>query len=173
MAKSIPLRTDCDADSLRLLAKRSRHPRQIRRLLALAAAYEGRSRTEAARMGGMDRQTLRDWVIRLNEEGPDGLTERQRPGGLCKLSDEQWGELAVLVEAGPDREVHGVQRWRCQDLARVIEERFGVVYAERSILDLLRRLSFPHITGRPRHPAQAPAVMEDFKKTSPAPLKRT
>lgn len=173
MARPVPLRTDYDAATLRQLAKLSRVPRQVRRLLALAAAYEGKSRSEAARIGGMDRQTLRDWVIRFNGEGPDGLTDRQRPGGLCKLSDEQLGQLASLVEAGPDREVHGVQRWRCQDLVRVIEERFGVVYAERSVLDLLKRLSFSHITGRPQHPAQDPRVIEDFKKTSRVPSKLT
>ena len=55
----------------------------------------------------------------------------------------------------------------------MIEDRFGVVYAERSVLDLLKRLSFSHITGRPQHPAQDPEVIEDFKKTSPAPSKPT
>ena len=73
MARPVPLRTDYDADTLRQLAKQSRVPRQIRRLLVLAAAYEGKSRSEAARIGGMDRQTLRDWVIRFNGEGPEGL----------------------------------------------------------------------------------------------------
>ena len=173
MAKPVPLRSDYNANGLRLLAKQCRVPRQIRRLLALAAVYDGKSRAEAARMGGMDRQTLRDWVIRFNEEGPDGLTDRPRPGGPCNLDSAQLDELAALVHAGPDRNIHGVQRWRCQDLAKVIEDRFGVVYAERSVLDLLKRLSFSHITGRPQHPAQDPEVIEDFKKTSPAPSKPT
>jgi transposase len=173
MAKPIPLRNDYDADRLRVAAKQSRSPRQVRRLLSLAAVYDGKSRTEAARIGGMDRQTLRDWVIRFNEEGPDGLTDRPRPGGPCKLNDSQLEEVASLVEAGPDHHVHGVQRWRAQDLARVIEDRFGVVYAERSVLDLLKRLSFSHISGRPQHPGQDPQVIEDFKTTFPALSKLT
>ena len=69
MSACIALRDDYDSLELRRLAKRSRDPRQVRRLLALAAAYGGMSRTEAAKVGGMDRQTLRDWAHRFNEEG--------------------------------------------------------------------------------------------------------
>jgi hypothetical protein len=59
MSVCIALRDDYDAVELRRLAKVSRDPRQVRRLLALAAVYDGMSRTEAAKVGGMDRQTLR------------------------------------------------------------------------------------------------------------------
>jgi transposase len=85
---------------------------QVRRLLALAAVYDGQSREEAARIGGMDRQTLRDWVHRFNEEGADGLINAKSPGRPPKLSKEQMEELRRLVEAGPDPEKDGVARWR-------------------------------------------------------------
>lgn len=168
MGSPISLRIDYDATTLRRLAKRCRDTRQARRMLSLAAVYDGMNRTEAARVGGMDRQTLRDWVIRFNNEGPEGLTDRPRPGGPSRLTDAQLIELQEIVDAGPDPDTHGVIRWRRADLASVIEDRFGLIYSERGISALLARLSFSRITGRPQHPAQDPKVIEDFKKTSTA-----
>ena len=168
MSACIALRDDYDSLELRRLAKVSRDPRQVRRLLALAAAYDGMSRTEAAKVGGMDRQTLRDWAHRFNEEGPEGLKHRSGAGRPRLLTQEQMSELSAIVETGPDPEVDGVVRWRRIDLKRVIEERFGVIYSERTISDLLAALSFSHISGRPRHPKQDEWVIEAFKKTSRA-----
>ena len=168
MPSIVELRDDYDAAELRILAKRARDPRQIRRLLALAAVYDGMGRAEAARVGGMDRQTLRDWAHRFNAEGPEGLTDRPRAGRPRQLSDAQMAELAEIVETGPDPATDGVIRWRRIDLKRVIEARFGVVYSERAISDLLARLSFTYISGRPRHPRQDQRVLDGFKKTSRA-----
>lgn len=168
MASSVELRDDYNAAELRELAKRSGNPRQIRRLLALAAVYAGMSRAAAAEVGGMDRQTLRDWAHRFNAEGPDGLRDRPRAGRPRQLSDAQMAELAEIVETGPDPATDGVARWRRIDLKRVIEERFGVVYSERAVSDLLARLSFSYISGRPRHPRQDQRVLYGFKKTSRA-----
>ena len=166
MPSSVQLRDDYDAAGLRALSKRSGNPRQIRRLLALAAVYDGMSRADAARVGGMDRQTLRDWAHRFNEEGPEGLRDRPHSGRPRQLSEAQMRELAEIVETGPDPVLDGVVRWRRVDLQRVIEERFGVSYSERAISDLLRALSFSYISGRPQHPRQDPRVLEGFKKTS-------
>ena len=163
----IALREDYDAEGLRRLARRSKDNRQTRRLLALAAVYDGMSRTDAASVGGMDRQTLRDWVHRFNEEGPDGLIDRFHPRRRRRLDDAQMRELAEIVETGPDPATDGVTRWRRVDLQRVIEEHFGVVYSERAITDLLKALSFSYISGRPKHPGQDERVIEAFKKTSP------
>ena len=168
MPSRVQLRDDYAAVGLRDLAKRRRDPRQIRRLLALAAVYDGMSRAEAAKVGGMDRQTLRDWAHRFNEDGPDGLTNRPGAGRPRQLTDDQMQALAEIVETGPDPAVDGVVRWRRIDLKRVIEERFGVVYSERAISDLLARLAFSYISGRPQHPRQDQRVLEAFKKTSPA-----
>src|SRR3712207_9248957 len=96
-----------------------------RRLLSLAAVLDGMNRTEAARIGGMDRQTLRDWVHRFNALGPDGLLDSWSKGPEPRLSQEQRAEIAELVETGPDRAVHGVARWRRIDLQRVILEQIG------------------------------------------------
>lgn len=170
---SIQLRDDYDAAKLRALARRGRDVRQTRRLLALAAVYDGMSRAEAARIGGMDRQTLRDWAHRFNAEGPDGLKNRAGAGRRRRLTEAQMQALAEIVETGPDPKVEGVVRWRRIDLKRVIEERFGVVYSERAISDLLARLAFSYISGRPRHPRQDERVLEAFKKTSRARSPRT
>ena len=165
-APGIGIRTDYSAEMLRGLAKRCKDARQSRRLLSLAAVYDGMSRTDAARIGGMDRQTLRDWVHRFNAEGPEGLVNRVAPGRQRFLSGEQMRQLAEIVETGPAPVTDGVVRWRRIDLKRVIEERFGVVYAERSISGLLARLGFAHISARPQHPKQDERVIEAFKKTS-------
>lgn len=163
----LPLREDYDATMLRGLARRSRDSRQTRRLLALAAVYDGQSRGDAAAAGGMDRQTLRDWAHRFNAEGPDGLRDRKPPRGR-RLNADQMRELAEIVEAGPDPEVDGVVRWRRVDLQQVIEDRFSVRYSERGVGALLKALSFSFISGRPKHPKQNAEVQAAFKKTSPA-----
>ena len=168
----VPLREDFDADTVRAVAARSRDGRQVRRLLSIAAVYEGKSRSEAARLGGMDRQTLRDWVQRFNKEGPEGVVNRPLPGAPVKLTVAQLEELAAVVAAGPDPEVDGVVRWRRVDLKVWIEEHFDVVYHERSVSRLLKGLGFSHMSARPRHPAQDTEVLEDFKKTSRAPWPR-
>ena len=173
MPASIRMREDFTACELRRLAGRSKDANQGRRLLALAAVRDGMSRGEAAKIGGMDRQTLRDWVHRFNAEGPEGLANRLAPGRACWLSPDQMRELSEIVETGPDPEIDGVVRWRRIDLQRVIAERFGIVYAERSISRLLAELGFVHIRARPQHPAQNPKVIEAYKKTSHARLQRT
>src|SRR5688500_9352898 len=108
-------RIELSAEALRAAARRTQDSDQARRLLAIALVLEGASRTEAARVTGMDRQTLRDWVIRYNEEGVDGLCDRARSGRRAQLTPVQLAELAQLVEDGPDVDVHGVVRWRCVD----------------------------------------------------------
>ena len=169
---SIPLRDDFDAQRVRVFAARSRDGHQARRLLSIAAVYDGLSRADAARVGGMDRQTLRDWVHRFNEEGAEGLVNRKAPGASLKLTPAQLEDLAAVVEAGPNPEVDGVVRWRRVDLKAWIEDRFGIVYHERSVSRLLKDLGFSHVSARPRHAAQNAEVLEDFKKTSRARWRR-
>lgn len=172
MPKVLPLRTDFDAVKLRQLARRSRDVRQARRMLALACVYDGASRADAAAAGGMDRQTLRDWVHRFNDGGPEGLLDR-KPERARRLNEAQLKELTEIVETGPDPDTDGVVRWRRTDLQRLIEDRFGVTYHERTVSKLLAVLGFSHISGRPQHPAQDTRVIDMFKKTSPKPLPPT
>ena len=164
MAAALDLRTDYSAAELRRLAATTRNANQSRRLLSLAGVLDGMSRTDAARIGGMDRQTLRDWVHRFNAQGPEGLLDGWSKGPEPRLSAKQRAEIAELVETGPDRVVHGVVRWRRINLQRVILDSFGVAYHERTIGKLLKTLGFSHISARPRHPAQDAHTIEAFKK---------
>jgi len=167
MSAAICVRDDFEAEELRVLAGRVKDANQARRLLAIAAVLEGMDREEAARIGGMDRQTLRDWVHRFNTQGPDGLINIKPSGRRPRLSDEQKEELCELVEAGPDPQKDGVARWRCVDLKRVLGERFGVDLSEVRLGSILKELGFSHISARPRHPAQNGEAIAAFKKTSP------
>ena len=160
-------RMDLDAAGLRRAARRSCDVASSRRMLALALVLEGQSRAAAARAAGMDRQTLRDWVIRYNAEGLSGLSDRHGGGPQRRLSPEQEAELAEMVRRGPDPAEHGVVRWRRADLARAIAARFGVVLAERSVGTVLRRLGFRRLVARPRHPGSDPAAAASFSGTSP------
>jgi transposase len=160
-------RRELSPEELRQEARRTKDSDQARRLLAVALVMEGATRTEAARITGMERQTLRDWVIRYNEEGVEGLRDRPRSGRPSQLTPAQLCELAQLVEDGPDVDVHGVVRWRCVDLQAQIKERFGVEVSERHVGRLLKRLSFTHLSVRPRHPEADEAAQAAFKKTSP------
>jgi transposase len=166
MGAAIPLRTDYSASELRLLAKRAEDAGQARRLLSLAAVVAGMSREEAAEIGAMDRQTLRDWVHRFNANGPAGLINGKAPGPRPKLSPEQKQELKRIVETPPDPIKDGVVRWRCVDLRHIIRERFDVDLDEVSIGRVLKELGFAHVSPRPWHPKQDPRVVEDFKKLS-------
>ena len=118
MAAPIPLRPDFNAPLLRKLARGSRDPDQIRRLLALAEIYDGGTRSDAARIGGVGLQIVRDWVLWFNAEGPDGLVNGKAPGAPSLLNDHQRQALRQVVEDGPMPAVHGVVRWRLIDRNR-------------------------------------------------------
>jgi transposase len=168
MGSAVKMRADFSAAELRRLAKISKDANQSRRLLSLAAVLDGMSREDAARLGGMDRQTLRDWVHRFNSTGPDALKDAWWSGPEPRLSPEQKAELVQIVETGPDPAIDGVVRWRRVDLQKLIRERFGVDYHERYVSTLLKELGFSHMSARPRHPAQDGRIVEAFKKTSRA-----
>src|SRR5271163_5013081 len=122
MAAAVGVRGDYEAAQLRALAKRSDDAGQTRRLLALAAIYDGGSRGDAARIGGVGLQTVRDWVIAFNAEGPSGLVDGKAPGNSPLLNDEQRQALMRIVESGPLPAVDGVVRWRLLDLAQWVFE---------------------------------------------------
>lgn len=173
MGAAVELRQDFGAGDLRRFAARAKDASQARRLLALAAVVDGMNRSEAARIGGMDRQTLRDWAHRFNQHGPDGLIDIKPPGRLPRLSDDQKQVLKRLVEDGPDPKTDGVVRWRCVDLKRVVRDRFGIDLSEVSLGRVLEQLGFSRISARPQHPKQNPEAIAAFKKTSPPRWRRS
>lgn len=168
MGAAIGLRDDFDADALRRLAKGSRAGAQSRRLIALAEIYDGRRRSDAARLAGVGLQIIRDWVLRFNAEGPAGLNDRKAPGPRRKLTDDQRAALAEIVETGPIPAIHGVVRWRRSDLAQWLWEEFGVSLDVTTVGRELRRLGYAKLSARPRHYAQNEYAVAAFKKTSPS-----
>jgi transposase len=166
MRPGIALRPDSDAAQLRALAKASRNAGQSRRLLALAEIYDGGSRTEAARVGSVGLQTLRDWVVRFNARGPAGLIDGKAPGNARKLNDSQRQALVNNVERGPMPAIHGVVRWRLKDLTLWVWEEFQISLSETTLSRELRSLGYRKLSARPRHYAQNPEALEVFKKAS-------
>ncbi len=173
MGKAVALRGDYDGPELRRLAKGSRDAGQSRRLLALAEIYDGGRRRDAARIGAVGLQVVRDWVLRFNADGPDGLIDGKSTGKPSKLNDAQRRALAGIVERGPIPAIHGVVRWRLVDLARWIFEEFRIALDCSTVSRELRALGFRKISARPRHKGQNEFAVEDFKKTSPPGWRRS
>jgi transposase len=151
------------------LAKKTKDGPQARRLLTLAAIYDGATRTEAAKIGGVGLQIIRDRVLRFNARGADGLLDGKPPGQPSKLNDGQRQAIARMIESGPIPAVHGVVRWRLIDLALWIFEEFRITIAKQTLSRELRAMGYRKLSARPRHYAQAEGVIEDFKKLPHAP----
>jgi transposase len=142
-------------------------------MLAVAEIYDGGSRGDAARIGGVGLQTVRDWVLRFNAKGPDGLADGKALGNPPKLNDAQRQAVARIVESGPIPAVHGVVRWRLIDLAQWVWEEFRITIAKQTLSRELRAMGFRRLSARPRHHAQNEHAAEAFKKTSPTSWRRS
>lgn len=164
MGSAIGLREDFDGTALRRLSRMTKSASQARRLLALAEIYDGRSRIAAARIGGVGLQIVRDWVIRLNAGGPDGLLDAKAPGPRSRLNDAQRQALVDIVEQGPVPAIHGVVRWRLIDLAQWLHDEFAISLDATTISRELKKLGYVKLTARPRHHAQNEHEVEAFKK---------
>ena len=164
MRQPIALRPDYDATRLRRIARESEDADQVRRLLALAVIYDGSSRTEAAEVGGVGLQVVRDWVLRFNAHGPDGLVDRKAPGQPSRLNDEHHAALVAMVENGPIPAVHEVVRWRIIDLCQWLREEHEITVSKQTLSRELRAMGYRKLSARPRHHAQAAGAVEAFKK---------
>jgi transposase len=164
----IPLRDDFDAPRVRAAARKAKDAGQARRLLALAAIYDGASRTEAAAIGGVTLQIVRDWVLKFNTLGPDGLIDRKAPGQPSRLTAEHRAALQAMIESGPIPAIHDVVRWRLVDLCQWLWEEFRIVISRQTLSRELRAMKYRKLSARPRHHAQAAGAIEDFKKNSQA-----
>ena len=161
---ALAIRDDIGSGELRRRARRESDGRVSARLIAIANALEGMDRASAARLAGMERQTLRDWVHRYNAEGLAGLCNRPAPGRRPKLSEGQVATLKAVVLAGPDPAVDKIERWRIVDLCRWVEQRWGVSYSETGMLRVLWSLDLSHRKTRPRHPQSSERAQQAFKK---------
>src|SRR3954465_269 len=166
-AMPVPLRTDFDAHALRAIARTTKDGPQARRLLALAAIYDGATRTAAARIGGVTVQIVRDWVVKFNAQGPAGLINRKPPGQPSKLTDAHRAALQAIVEQGPIPAIHGVVRWRLIDLIAWLWEEFRLSLSKQTLSRELRAMNYRKLSARPRHHAKNEAAVAAFKKTFP------
>jgi len=167
MGQPIALRRDYDAAQLRRIARESEDADQVRRLLALAVIYDGGNRTQAAEVGGVTLQVVRDWVLRFNAQGPEGLIDRKAPGQRSRLNEAHRAALAMMVEAGPIPAVHGVVRWRLIDLRQWVWDEYQLSVSTQTLSRELRAMGYRKLSARPRHYAQAPGAIEAFKKSFP------
>ena len=170
---ALEIRKDRSPTVLRKLAKAESDVRVARRLLAIANALDGMSREAAARSAGMDRQTLRDWVIRYNEDGIDGLLDRWGEGRPPTYSAAEQAELMRIVLAGPNPETSGLSAYTLEDLADICTERFGKRMHPGALGRLLKRLGFSRQKTRPSHPFKDPAAATAFKKSPAHPEKNS
>lgn len=173
MAAAVGLRADFMAVDLRGLARASRDGNQVRRLLALAVIYEGGTRSEAALVGGVGLQTVRDWVLRFNRAGPDGLLDGKAPGQRPLLDTTHKKALAEAIERGPNPAAHGVVRWRLVDLIQWLHDEFDLSVSKQTLSRELRAMGYRKLTARPRHHAQDAEAIPAFKKTSPPKWQRS
>ena len=170
--KRLSVRGDVPAAELRRLARREPDRAAAARMQAIAGALEGLTRAEAARLAGMERQALRDAVLRYveprgsldNAEGLAGLHDRPRPGSKPRLDDTQRAALLKLVLDGPDVEATGLSAWTLGELCREVEERWGVRYHEGHMSKVVRALGLSRQKARPSHPKADPAAREAFAK---------
>ena len=164
MGAALTIRDDLTSEALRRHARHEPNRRAALRTLAIADALEGMSRAEAARLAGMERQALRDAVVRYNAEGLAGLHDRPKPGRPQRLSEAEQAALAARVFRGPDPERDGVVAWTRADLGGWLEARFGRPFHPSSLSRVLRRLDLSHQKARPVHPEVDPKAQERFRK---------
>jgi len=163
MGAALSIRDDLPPEALRWQARQEANRRAALRMLALANALEGMSRAEAARLAGMERQALRDAVVRYNAEGLAGLYDRPKPGRPERLSEAGQAALAARVLRGPDPKRASVVAWTRADLCGWLEERFGKVFHPSSLSRVLRRLTLPRQKTRSVHPEADPKAQERFR----------
>ena len=162
--KRLSIRTDLSAAELRRRARRESDRAAAARMQAIANALEGMTRAEAARLAGMERQALRDAVVRYNAEGLAGLHDRPRPGPKSRLSNDQLERLREVVLDGPDVEGTGLSAWTLAELCREVKALWGVQYHEGHMSKLMRKLGLSRQKARPSHPKADPAAREAFAK---------
>lgn len=146
------IRDDLTATALQAWARQAADPRAASRAFAIAGALDGLSRAEAARLAGMERQALRDAVMRYNAEGLAGLGDRPKSGRRPRLTDGEQAALRALILRGPDPERDGVSAWTREDIARLIETRFGHRTHISTLSKILRGLGLSRQKARPVHP---------------------
>ena len=162
--RALPIRTDITAAEMRRRGRRERERAAAARMMAIARALEGLPRGEAARLAGMERQALRDAVLRYNAEGLAGLHDRPRARRRPRLDEAGRGKLRQLVLDGPDVEETGLSAWTLPELCRETKARWGIAYSVSPMGKLMHKRGLSWQKARPSHPKADPAAREVFAK---------
>src|SRR2546423_1231379 len=162
-----PLPADFYSHALRAIAPPTKGGPPSPRPFGPGAIYDGATRTAAARLGGVTVQIVRDWVVKFNAHGPEGLINRKPPGQPSKLTDAHRAALQAIIEQGPIPAIHGVVRWRLVDLIQWLWEEFRITISKQTLSRELRAMNYRKLSARPRHHAKNEAAVSAFKKTSP------
>jgi transposase len=170
-AIAIPVIRHIEPEELRSLGRKQTSGRMASRMFAIANVLDGLSREDAASHAGMERQSLRDWVLRFNAEGVAGLEDRPKKGRPRRMHEGIEKAFCERVDKGPDADTDKLVRWRRVDLQAWLKSEHAISYHERSIGKILKRLGYSHVSTRPVHPENDPEAMEAFKKTSQRPCK--
>ena len=133
-----------------------------RRLLSLVTIYDGGSRADGARLAGVRLQTVRDWVLRFNLRGPDGLIDGKSTGHPSKLNNKQRRALVAMVKTGPTPSIHAVVRWRLIDLAQWVFDEYRISVTKQILSRELRALNYRKLSARPRHHEHDEAAVAAF-----------
>ena len=173
--RALTIRTDVPAVELRRLARHEKDRAAAARMQAISGALEGMTRTEAARLAGMERQALRDAVLRFNAEGLAGLHDRPRSGRPARLDGTQKAALKQLVLNGPDVEGTGRSAWTLAELCGEVGSthalnRWGMSYHPSHMGKLMHQLGLSWQKARPSHPKADAAAREAFAKGGCRPL---
>ena len=164
MGNALKIRDELSSEGLRRAARRENDGRAAERMYAIAHALDGLSRAEAARLAGMERQALRDAVVRYNAEGLAGLHDRPKGRPPRRLAPAEEANLVAVILRGPDPDEDGCCAWTRADLCRWLGTHHGKTYHPSSMTRVLRRLDFSRQTARPCHPKKDPEAQEAFKK---------
>ena len=165
MGRALEIKTGIATPAdLRRLAKRERGRRTAQRMLAIANAMEGMSRTEAARAAGIERQSLCDAIKRFNAEGLAGLLDRPYGRRPERLSEAEQAVLVNHILRGPDPEKSEPSSWTLPDLCRFIEARFSKSMCPQSMSRVVRRLGLSKQKARPVHPKRDAKAADAFAK---------
>ena len=164
-ARGLAIREDvATARELRRLAKKEPRRRTAQRMLAIANALDGMSRAEAARAAGIERQSLRDAVVRFNAEGLAGLIDRPYGRRPERLTGAEQAVLVNHILRGPDPDKGEPCAWTLPDLCGFIEVRFDKRMCPQSMSRVVRRLGLSKQKARPVHPKRDAKAAEAFAK---------
>jgi transposase len=166
----VPVRQDKSPQELRLSAKVAKDGKVVQRVLGIALILDGRGRSEAASLVGLDPQTLARAVQHYNADGIAGLSDRTSPGRPPKLTREQSAELKRMVLAGPEDRENGCPEFKVRHIVDLVKDQWGIGISPEPARTRLHAMNLVPLVCRPKHHEADPVAQAAFKETFPEAL---